>query len=99
MIYRRKFILYDGISLICARRESNPYFQLRRLTLYPLNYGRVTTRNDISIILNYLSDVQKLLRFNQKNFTLFFCLLQIKILIEGQIITIFLMEVAGNGVK
>ena len=26
--------------LICARRESNPHFQLRRLTLYPLNYER-----------------------------------------------------------
>ena len=31
----------NGRFLVCARREANPHFQLRRLTLYPLNYERV----------------------------------------------------------
>ena len=44
---------------ICARRESNPHFQLRRLTLYPLNYER--DKAVVSFILqNYARALEKI---------------------------------------
>ena len=48
---------------ICARRESNPHFQLRRLTLYPLNYER--DKAVVSFILqNYARPLEKITKMN-----------------------------------
>lgn len=39
--HQKTLLLLERVCIVkCARRESNPHFQLRRLTLYPLNYGR-----------------------------------------------------------
>ena len=68
LVYSEQYIknpaIKRGFLYICARRESNPHFQLRRLTLYPLNYER-----DKAVVSFILQNYARALEKNSKKLT------------------------------